>query len=105
MSKACAQRSLRMASSGRVLNTRLVAGTPKFQNMMGGQDMSASIDENQEDLPTEEGRLVIRITRVLFKKDVDEALRVLGEYLDKHRLQVSIDVIREYELAGRISDK
>jgi len=64
--------------------------------------MSENKDESIQDLPTEEGRLVIKVTRALFKKDVDETLRILGEYLDKHRLQVSSDVMKEYEIAGRI---
>lgn len=64
--------------------------------------MSESEDGNAQNLPTEEGRLVIKVSRALFKKDVDAALRILGEYLDKHRLQVSADVMREYEVAGRV---
>jgi len=67
--------------------------------------MSENKDESIQDLPTEEGRLVIKVTRALFKKDVDETLRILGEYLDKHRLQVSSDVMKEYEIAGRICDR
>ena len=64
--------------------------------------MSESKDESEQDLPTEEGRLVIKVTRALFKKDVDQTLRIVGEYLDKHQLQVSAEVMREYEIAGRI---
>ena len=62
-------------------------------------------DTNDSDMPTEEGRLVIMVTRALFKKDVDGTLRIFGEYLDKHRLQVSAEVIQEYEAAGRICDR
>lgn len=62
-------------------------------------------DTNDSDMPTEEGRLVIMVTRALFKKDVDETLRIFGEYMDKHRLQVSAEVIQEYKAAGRISER
>ena len=64
--------------------------------------MSKHEHEEQGRLPTEQGRLVVRITRALFKNDIDESYRILGEYLDKHRLQVSADVISEYQVAGRI---
>ena len=62
-------------------------------------------DTNDSDMPTEEGRLVVMVTRALFNKDVDETFRIFGEYLDKHRLQVSAEVMQEYEVAGRISDR
>lgn len=66
--------------------------------------MNNGKNRNEVDIPTEEGRLVIMVTRALFKKDVDSTLRIVGEYLDKHRLQVSVEVINEYEVAGRICD-
>jgi len=46
----------------------------------------------------------LQLTKAIFAKDIDEAFRVLGRYLDKHKLNVSADVIKEYELAGRIKD-
>ncbi|WP_029065361.1 hypothetical protein [Labrenzia sp. DG1229] len=51
---------------------------------------------------TEEGRLVVQITKVLFANDADETFRVIGRYMDKHGLKVSRDVIAEFELAGRV---
>ena len=51
---------------------------------------------------TEEAMLVVELTRSLFKDDVDEVFRILGRHLDKRRLQISADVMREYELASRI---
>lgn len=53
---------------------------------------------------TEEGRLVVHLTKALFASDVDEVFRILGRHMDKHRLKVSIDVIDEYHLAGRIQE-
>lgn len=66
--------------------------------------MSKDKDEEQNRLPTEEGRLVIRVTRALFKNDIDETFRILGEYLDKHQLQVSAEILSEYQIAGRIRE-
>jgi len=63
--------------------------------------------ENKEDQPaelTEDALMVVQLTKAIFAKDIDEAFRVLGRYLDKHKLNVSADVIKEYELAGRIKD-
>lgn len=51
---------------------------------------------------TEEAMLVVELTRALFKDDVDEVFRILGRHLDKRRLQISPDIMREYELASRI---
>jgi hypothetical protein len=53
---------------------------------------------------TEEGRLVVQISKALFAKDVDETFRIVGRHMDKHRLKVSNKVIREFEFAGRIED-
>lgn len=51
---------------------------------------------------TQEAKLVVELTKALFKKDIDEMFRILGRHLDKHRLQVSSDVLQEFEIAGRI---
>jgi len=53
---------------------------------------------------TEDAMMVVQLTKAIFAKDIDEAFRVLGRYLDKHKSKVSADVIKEYELAGRIRE-
>lgn len=50
----------------------------------------------------EEAMLIVQITKALYAHDIDEIFRILGRYLDKHRFQVSADVMREFEVAGRI---
>jgi len=60
-------------------------------------------DKNEDaELPTREGRLVVALSKSLFDRDVDSAFRIMGEYLDEHNLQVSEDVIEEYRFAQRI---
>lgn len=51
---------------------------------------------------TEEGMLVVELTRALFSQDIDEAFRILGRHMDKNNLQISTEVLDEYRLAGRI---
>lgn len=50
----------------------------------------------------EDAMLVAQLTKALLLSNVDEVFRIMGRYLDKHRLQVSADVLQEYEFAGRI---
>ncbi len=61
-------------------------------------------DEGEEERVelTEEAMLVVELTRVLYKREIDEVFRILGRHMDKQRLQVSRDVFEEFELAGRI---
>lgn len=63
--------------------------------------MAPSEDETSE-LPTNEGRLVVALSKALFDKDVDTAFQIMGEYLDQHDLQVSEAVIVEYRFADRV---
>lgn len=58
--------------------------------------------ENGSAKLAEDAMLVSQLTKALLSSNVDEVFRVLGRYLDKHRLQVSTDVLQEYEIAGRI---
>jgi len=51
---------------------------------------------------TEEAMLIVELTRALYKSEIDEVFRALGRHMDKRRLQVSGDVFKEFELAGRI---
>jgi len=61
-------------------------------------------DEGEEERVelTEEAMLVVELTRVLYKREIDEVFRILGRHMDKQLLQVSRDVLEEFELAGRI---
>lgn len=61
-------------------------------------------DEGEEERVelTEEAMLVVELTRVLYKREIDEVFRILGSHMDKQLLQVSRDVLEEFELAGRI---
>ena len=58
--------------------------------------------EEQHVQLTEEAMLVVELTRALYKREIDEVFRILGRHMDKQRLQVSGDVLEEFELAGRI---
>lgn len=62
-------------------------------------------DNNKEEKTelTEEGRLVVQLTKSFFAQDIDEAFRTIGRYMDKHNLSVSHEVIEEYITAQRIS--
>ena len=62
------------------------------------------IDQGGRDLSTEQSRLVKHVTTALFSHDIDESLRILGRYMDKHDLRVSRKVIDEFEFADRVSD-
>lgn len=62
-------------------------------------------EENQNrDLPTEEGRLVVQLSKALFVKDIDLTFRTLGEYMDRNHLKVSAKVLQEYRFADRIRE-
>lgn len=63
--------------------------------------MTQNKEEHAEVL-TRQGRLVVALSKTLFDRDVDGAFRVMGEYLDDNRLQVSEEVIQEYRFAERI---
>lgn len=58
--------------------------------------------ENGSAKLTEDAMLVAQLTKALLRSNVDEVFRIIGRYLDKHRLQVSTEVLQEYEIAGRI---
>lgn len=63
--------------------------------------MSDNNNEEHTDL-TEEGRLVVQLTKSLFGQDMDEAFRTIGRYMDKHKLTISSEVIKEFKTAQRI---
>lgn len=58
--------------------------------------------ENGSAKMAEDAMLVSQLTKALLLSNVDEVFRIMGRYLDKHRLQVSTEVLQEYEVAGRI---
>jgi len=53
---------------------------------------------------TEDALLVVNLSKALFSKDIDGVFRMLGRHMDKHRLKVSADVLKEYQLAARIEN-
>lgn len=63
--------------------------------------MSDNNNEEKTEL-TEEGRLVVQLTKSLFAQDIDEAFRTIGRYMDKHKLTLSSEVIEEFKAAQRI---
>ncbi|MFK7844042.1 MAG: hypothetical protein AB8G77_01985 [Rhodothermales bacterium] len=61
-----------------------------------------SSGENGSAKIAQDAMLVSQLTKALLWTNVDEVVRIRGRYLDKHRLQVSTEVLQEYEVAGRI---
>ena len=53
---------------------------------------------------TEDALLVVNLSKALFSKDIDRVFRILGSHLDKYRLKVSADVLKEYQLAERFEN-
>ena len=58
--------------------------------------------DNDDAKLTEEGALVVALSRALFAKDVDLVFRKLGEHMDRNGLKVSETVLDEYRTAGRV---
>lgn len=105
MSKASAQRSLRTTRCARVLNTRLVPVAPKCFKYDGELGRMADKEDSETEARlNEQGRIVVHMFKAVEADDMDEALRIIGRYMDKYRLQVSSDVIEEFKTGRRIKD-
>ncbi|MCG8606026.1 hypothetical protein MJD09_13680 [bacterium] len=51
---------------------------------------------------SENARLVLNLGRLVNDGDMDELFRELGRHMDKHKLQLSREVVDEFELANRV---
>ena len=51
---------------------------------------------------TEEAILANKLAKAMALEDIDEAFRVMGRFMDKHRYQISCDICNEFKLAGRV---
>lgn len=60
--------------------------------------------EDKETELTEQGGLVVALSKALFADDIDATFRILGEHMDKHGLKVSKIVLDEYRNAGRVAE-
>lgn len=60
--------------------------------------------ENKEAELTEQGALVVALSKALFADDINSAFRMLGNHMDQHGLKVSKIVLDEYQNAGRVAE-
>lgn len=65
----------------------------------------AEMGKHEDTVLTEEAMVVVELTRALYKKEIDEVFRILGRHMDKHQQRVSAEVMREFEIAGRIQNQ
>ena len=58
--------------------------------------------ENRPGNSTEEALLAHQVAKALAGENIDEAFRVMGRFMDKHRYKLSSDVCSEFKSAGRV---
>ena len=61
--------------------------------------------ENSLAQSTEEAILANKLAKAMALQDIDEAFRVMGRFMDKHRYQISCDICNEFKLAGRVQKR
>ncbi|WP_026481157.1 hypothetical protein [Ahrensia sp. 13_GOM-1096m] len=54
---------------------------------------------------TEEGELIVSLTKSLFAGDSDATFRVLKDYMAGNDLKVSEEIIQEFQAAGLIAKR